>query len=134
MILMFLLNFSLLTAGFSLFGHLAAQGLDLDLELEDDDDQEQPGAPTSAIPHTRIIDYTPAPTTTTVQGNSHTITATFDPSIPMFFPIPLSAREDGRGRRPKDLFDIAKEGEWQGFFRTETEYVHPPSMVRVLFD
>lgn len=121
--------------GFSLFGNLAASGIELD-DIELDSDNEVFYHPTSAvlpvstgpIGHSVIVEEkqvpTPAPAMRAFLNRDEAIS--FDPSVPLFFAVPPRLRDNSGKKtvRPKDIFDIAKEKGWTGgFYRTATEYV-----------
>jgi len=108
-------------AGFSLLSHLA-----LNLELDDEMDilnfSHAPPAqvedePTSA--HT--VQQLPVPTP------SHVSQSTYDPTLPLFFPLPpsLQSQAPQQTGRQKYMFTIARERGWDPisakFYRTESE-------------
>lgn len=114
-----------------MFGNLADSGFDLDnLELESDDDAApHPSQIAGPIAHT-VIDDAPTSYTTPAAPlifSTRDETIQFDPSIPLFFPIPPRLRDNynyKKGAKPKDIFDLAKDNGWTGgFWRTATEYV-----------
>lgn len=120
-------------AGFSLFGNLAANGLDLDdFELEDEEVYIAPQPHDSSILKTQL-ETPPAPLPEVVRSHIASLrnkdeAIVFDPSIPLLFSIPPRLRDERgggkKGGRPKDLFDVCLERGWSGgFLRTATEYV-----------
>ncbi|KAI0343327.1 hypothetical protein BDW22DRAFT_1329179 [Trametopsis cervina] len=99
-------------AGFSLLGHL-----DLDLELEDDALDPAFIAASTQAPATQLEQvYTPAAPIPTSKSQART----FDPSLPLFFPLSDEARTTARGR-VRDPFDVAREKglDWRSFCRTQ---------------
>ncbi|KAF7790227.1 hypothetical protein EIP86_001179 [Pleurotus ostreatoroseus] len=97
--------------GFSLLGHL-----DLDLDLDDDVlDASFAPAPPAATPSIQPV------VATTIRNTRTQAQVTFDPNLPLFFPLPQDEREGFRGR-VRDPFDVAKEQgfDWRTFCRTET--------------
>lgn len=111
------------TAGFSLLGHL-----DLDLEL--DDDTDIPNFINTAPEGDTEADIRAATIPVTVHSTLQTHAAsrapasqfTYDPTLPLFFPIIASQRANAR---QKDVFSIAQERGWDPlsakFYRTQTE-------------
>jgi hypothetical protein len=115
-----------IVGAFSLFGNLAASGVDLD-DLELESDQEQPyhaEAGPGGISHSVITEEAPAPASVMRAQLTRDEVISFDPSIPLLFPVPPRLRSGKKGARPKDIFDIAEDKGWTGgFYRTATEYV-----------
>ena len=108
-------------ASFSLLGNLASSGALSNLELED-------------IPIYEPAQYTSVGTDSVQPPLSISVPAgvggvMFDPKTPLFFGVPLFARQEGarkKGTRIKDMFDVAEEQGWlegEGFWRTATECV-----------
>ncbi|KAF8316606.1 hypothetical protein DL93DRAFT_744804 [Clavulina sp. PMI_390] len=116
--------------GFSLFGNLASSGFELD-DIEFDSDAEVEGPPVAtsgAIGHSIIVEEPSVPSTAMRAFISRDESITFDPSIPLFFPVPPRLRDSSKsaygkkGAKPRDIFDVAKEKGWEGgFYRTATE-------------
>lgn len=120
------LLYSTTVGGFSLFGNLAASGVDLDdFELESDQEQSYHAEATPrAISHSVILEEVPAPVPVMRAQLTRDEVISFDPSIPLLFPVPPRLRSSKKGARPKDIFDIAKDKGWTGgFYKTATEYV-----------
>jgi len=112
--------------GFSLFGNLAASGVDLeDFELESNPEQSYHAETTPGrIGHSVVTEEAPAPTSVMRAQLTRDEVVSFDPSIPLLFPVAPRLRGGKKGARPKDIFDIAKDKGWaDGFYRTATEYV-----------
>ncbi|KAF9517099.1 hypothetical protein BS47DRAFT_568503 [Hydnum rufescens UP504] len=113
-------------AGFSLFGNLAASGVEIELDLEEEEEVYPIG--TKTINQTSAaVAAAPITALAPVFRNEALL---FDSSSPMFFPILPSYRDDGfpgkKGARPKDLFDIGLDRGWAakaggGFWRTSNE-------------
>ncbi|KAK2463348.1 hypothetical protein APHAL10511_004659 [Amanita phalloides] len=113
-------------AGFSLLGHL-----NLDLELDEDvpfpiTNEEQQIF--SQVP--QAVETLPILTGSRGEARTRTTPSVqLDPKTPLFFPLRLSSTSGttNKGRRLRDLFDVAKENRWNwrdpsvGFYRTETE-------------
>jgi hypothetical protein len=108
-------------AGFSLIGHLA-----LDLELDDEIDipnfsQALPTQAEDEPPSVHIVQQMPLLTP------SRTFQFTYDPTLPLFFPLPSSLQSQAPQQtgRQKDIFTIARERGWDPisakFYRTESE-------------
>ena len=90
--------------------------LDLDLDLDDDVlDASFAPAPPAATPSVQPV------VATTIRNTRTQAQVTFDPNLPLFFPLPQDEREGFRGR-VRDPFDVAKEQgfDWRTFCRTET--------------
>ncbi|TFK37040.1 hypothetical protein BDQ12DRAFT_699252 [Crucibulum laeve] len=105
-------------AGFSLLGHL-----DLDLEL----DEELPFT-TETVPESAPIPaYTPSFSIPLPSSVPSTAPINLNLKQALFFPLPADSTAFNKNARPKDLFDLAKEGGWNwrdpafGFYRTDTE-------------
>jgi len=112
--------------GFSLFGNLAASGVDLeDFELESNPEQSYHAETTAGrIGHSIVTEEAPAPTSVMRAQLTRDEVVSFDPSIPLLFPVAPRLRGGKKGAHPKDIFDIAKDKGWAGgFYRTATEYV-----------
>lgn len=103
--------------GFSLLGHL-----DLDLELDDELDIPSFAEATAPVP-VPVAEDQPSIT----QAATHPVPIkpsqpqfTFDPSLPLFFPIPSS--QTHLFPRQKDIATLARENIISaGFYRTESE-------------
>lgn len=92
--------------------------LDLDLDLDDDvlDASFVPTAePAMPYPSDNL------PPTTTIQSTRTRAQFTYDPSLPLFFPLSEEDRGGYRGK-VKDLMDMAKENgwDWKSFCRQQT--------------
>lgn len=103
----------------------------MDLVLKLDDEIDIPNF-TQALP--APADDEPASIPTTQQiflttHSSHTTQFTYDPTLPLFFPLPSSLHSDSQFPKPagrqKDLLIMARERGWDpasaGLYRTETE-------------
>ncbi|KDQ62016.1 hypothetical protein JAAARDRAFT_190714 [Jaapia argillacea MUCL 33604] len=114
-------------AGFSLLGHL-----DLDIEV----DEELVDFSQHQLPVHLTISERPAPPIPTYQSMPATQTTrptqTFDPSLPLFFPLPSSSSTGIHPNRynpknTKDFMSIAYQKGWHpsspafSFYRTDTE-------------
>ncbi|KDQ06629.1 hypothetical protein BOTBODRAFT_39434 [Botryobasidium botryosum FD-172 SS1] len=95
--------------GFSLLSQL---DLESDIEFE-----EEAPAPAS-VPEKS---HRPAPSPS-IAHVVHGPESTFElnPQMPMFFPIHEEERR-GKGAKLRDLYDVARDKGWVGFWRTETE-------------
>lgn len=115
-----------MVGGFSLFGNLAASGVDLDdFELESEQEQSyHTGAISGGIGHSVVTEDAPVPASVMRAQLTQDEVISLDPSVPLLFPVPPRLRGSRKGARPKDIFDIAKDKGWAGgFYRTATEYV-----------
>jgi hypothetical protein len=103
----------------------------LDLDLELDDEIDIPNF-TQALPAPADDEPASIPTTQQISLTTHssrTTQFTYDPTLPLFFPLPSSLQSDSQIPKPagrqKDLLIIARERGWDpasaAFYRTETE-------------